>query len=394
MLCTYQCFIKSRTLLTYWWLFILTIALTGCQSSRQPYQQPDVLFIAYDQGESNAFLQLEKSLQQHHINYRILAFGRASEVFDEHPLRLDSSVKRQQQLKNDRNNKLSSAEIDSIIHSLHPGIIYSGMSSVVQAQLMNAFKDQGSYTVAFYDNIDPIGSKEYVQPFLSSVKSPDEYHISSQATRDSFDDRPVFAQSKLTVSGNPALEAWDKIYQQTDTDNIRQELNINKSQPVVVFAGGYDTTYQTYLRIFVEATRSMPSILFLVTYHPKTDGSLEKSITSELATGNVRVIEKGTHSTTALSKLSQAVVVHKSSIAAQALYKNKPVLYVAEPAFNNFLTRLELAPVASTPEQVKIELLSIIDTKTKSTGLDRIGAPEKPSETIAGTLLQRLKDLQ
>lgn len=365
--------------------------LTGCLPARHDSRQLDVLFVAYDQGESNAFLQLEKALQQHQINYRILAFGRASEIFKEHPYRLEALVENQLLLQNDRTRELSSFELEDIIKPIRPGIVYSGMSSVVQAQLLNAFKSKGSYTIAFYDNFDPVADKEYVQPFLNRVIPPDEYHIPSIATRSSFDGQPAFATSVLTVSGTPALEAWDNIYQQTSTDIVRQELNIDKNQPVVVFAGGYDTTYETYLRIFVEAVRAMPSILFLVTSHPKTDGSLERKVVKELAAGNVRVIDKGAHSTTVLSKLSVAVVVHKSSIAAQALYKKKPVLYVAEPEFNNFLTRKQLAFVASSPEQVKSKLLSAIQTDRDSLGLESIGVPDHPSETVAGILQRRLQ---
>ena len=383
---------KNRDFLTRWLGLFLSLLLTGCQPTRHDSRQLDVLFVAYDQGESNAFLQMEKALQQRQINYRILAFGRASEIFKEHPYRLETSIENQQLLRNDRARELSSFELEETIKSLRPSIVYSGMASVIQAQLLNAFKKRGSYTIAFYDNFDPIADKEYVQPFLNRVTPPDEYHIPSIATRSSFDDLPAFENSILTVSGTPALEAWDKVYQQTNTDMVRQELNIDKNKPVVVFAGGYDTTYETYLKAFVRAAGSMPSILFLVTPHPKTDGSLERSVVKTLGTGNIRVVDKNVHSTAVLSKLSVAVVVHKSSIAAQALYKNKPVLYVAEPGFSNFLTRKKLAFVASSTEEVKSKLLSAIQTDRDSLGLKSIGVPVSPSKTIAGILQLRLQD--
>lgn len=375
------------------WLGICLMAvLSGCQPSRHTSRQLDVLFIAYDQGESNAFLQLEKPLQQRQINYRFLAFGRAGEIFRKHPYRLQANVQNQKLLKSDRTRELSSFELDKIVRPLRPGIVYTGMSSVIQAQLTNAFKDKGSYTIAYYDSFDPVGGMDFVQPFLNNSLPPNEYHIPSIATRSSFDDLPAFDQSLLTVSGSPALEAWDKIYQQTNTDVIRQDLYIDRNRPVVVFAGGYEPTYKAHLRVFVLAAKSMPFIQFLVTYHPKTDGSLEREVVKELAPSNVRVINKGRYTTTALSKMAQVVVVHKSSIAPQALYKNKPVLYVAEPEFSNFLTQKKLAFVASSTEQVKNKLLSIIKADSDSSSLDSIGIPDNASLNIARILQLRLQD--
>ncbi len=53
------------------WLLTLSFNLPAANKA-------DLLLVAYDQGESNAFIQLEHSLKGRGISYRILALGRAS----------------------------------------------------------------------------------------------------------------------------------------------------------------------------------------------------------------------------------------------------------------------------------------------------------------------------
>ncbi|MGI9283303.1 MAG: hypothetical protein ACR2PX_27235 [Endozoicomonas sp.] len=354
----------------------------------------DLLLVAYDQGESNAFKQLEKALKKQSINYRILSMGRAAEVFRKHPLNISISVHNAEQLLNNRETAWPSTALIELSQRVNPLIVYSGMASTAQAQILNHMKTHGSYTLAFYDNFDPIVSKEYVQPFLNTVNTLNEFHIPSIATRQSFNDLSFSPAPLYTVSGQPALEAWDEIYRQTDNHRVRLELSLNPQEPVVVFAGGYDDTYEDYFRVFIEATRQIPSVTFLVTYHPKTNGAIEHRWITERGAGNVRLMEKSRNSTAVLTKLSVAVMVHKSSIGTMALYKGKPVIYIAEPEMDNFLIRKKLASLASSPEEVVRKFQSALATHDQFLSLESLGMPDKPSEFITAELKAILEDLR
>ncbi|WP_422138690.1 hypothetical protein [Endozoicomonas sp. ALC020] len=354
----------------------------------------DLLLVAYDQGESNAFKQLEKALKKRGINYRILSIGRAAEIFRNHPLNLTISVPDPEQLRNNRETVWPKSALIELSKRIRPKIVYSGMASAVQAQILNHMKQGGSFTLAFYDNFDPITNKEYVQAFLETIRTLDEFHIPTSATAVSFKDLVFCPNPLYVVIGQPALEAWDDIYRQTDNRSVRLELNIGPNEPVAVFAGGYDDTYEEYFRIFIEATRKLPSVTFLVTHHPKTSGEVERRWIKERGTGNVRLVENNRHSTAALTKMSVAVMVHKSSIGTMARYKGKPVIYIAEPGTDNFLIREKAAFLASTPEEVVKKFQSAIASDNQVPSLESLGIPDQPSLSIAIEIETILEDMR
>ncbi|WP_252178953.1 hypothetical protein [Endozoicomonas sp. 4G] len=358
-------------------------------------QKIDVLLVAYDQGESNAFKQLEKALKKQGLNYRILSMGRAAEIFRNHPLNLTISVPDPEQLRNNRETAWPESALLELSQRINPKIVYAGMASAAQAQILNYMKQQGSFTMALYDNFDDITNQEYVQAFLKTIRTIDEFHLPSSATGVSFNDLVLCPTPLYLVTGQPALEAWDDIYRQTDDRSVRLELNLGPNEPVVTFAGGYDDTYEEYFRVFLEATRKMPSVAFLVTHHPKTNGEIERRLIKEIAAGNVRLMENNRHSTAVLTKISVAVMVHKSSIGTMALYKGKPVIHIAEPEADNFLIRRKLAFLASTPEQVVKKFQAAIATHHQFLSLESLGIPNhQASRFIASEFKDILEELK
>ena len=312
----------------------------------------DVLLVAYDQGESNAFIQIEKELVERDISYRILAMGRAGEIFKDHPNRLYLSTKTPPQLKTDRSLLLPDLITEELAGSYSFKLIYSGMASAAQAQVINLYRNKDVETVAFYDNFEPVQQKGYVQPFLQKLSRVDQFHVASTTTANSFSDLAKQKQAEVIITGQPALEAWDKVYKTTDRQKLRSVLGLEKNIKTVLFAGGYDPTYPQYLRQYILGCRQAQSVLCLITFHPKTDGSLERSEVNLLDAENVRVISGNRYSTAELSTIAELVAVHKSTIAVMAAYKGKPVLYIAEPDFNSFLLDEKLASLASTPVEV------------------------------------------
>ncbi len=372
----------------------LVLALTSflpvvLNASSRPEPVP-VLFIAYDQGESNAFIRIQEELEKQRIQYRILAFGRAADLFHEnrHNINLQA-LGNLTELKQNRHQKLEASQINSIVSRISPQIIYTGMASKVQAQILNAFGSSQHYSIAFYDNFEDVTSKDYVKPFLDELQSVNEFHVPSQITRESFLKLQKATGTTIKVTGQPVLESWDYIYEQTNTHLLRQQLGLSSEQPVVLFAGGYDTSYEESFGAFIRSTRQMPGITFLVSAHPKYNGELENEIINNLAGTNVRLILKNQFSTAVLSTIAKGLVVHKSSIAFQALYKGKPVVYMVDPSFDNELLKRNMAKRASTPAELKASITEILHSTDQPPSLKSLGIPEHSSQIISEILKNR-----
>ena len=362
------------------WLLLLTVKASADNFA--------VLFVAYDQGESNAFIQLEKALQESRVSYRILALGRAEEIFANHPLKLSLSTSLPGSLKTDRTKALPDQAMKELQDRHHFQLVYSGMASVAQAQVLNVANSAGAVTLALYDNFEPVQLKDYVRPFLSRLSRVDQFHVPSRLTAESFSQLSEDKSASIVVTGQPALESWDQVYKKTDRQSLLSNLNLPKTKKIVLFAGGYDSTYPTYLHTFIEGCKQATEYQCLITYHPKTDGSFERQEVTNAKADNLKVVSASRFSTAQLSTIADLVAVHKSSIATMAAYKGKPVLYVAEPEFSSFLIPLNLAQRATTPEQV----VSAFQTLTEQPQPNSVALfpDRKASQCIARIIKQLL----
>ena len=369
----------------FWLLIWLLPAITkGAEQT-----STDVLFVAYDQGESNAFIQLHKQWDKQGISYQILALGRAKSIFSGNSKLIDTdSLNLPANLSTERNLLIDPDKLSQWAKNISPKIVYSGMASRAQAQILNAFANNSVEKIAFYDNLDPLPNKEYTRPFLEEIQQVDEFHVSSSLTAESFQPTANATKAQVVVTGQPAFTAWDSIFNSNSKAKLRQELALDKEDKVVVFAGDYGGDYPNSFEVFIKSTRLMPNTTFLVTHHPKYSGQLEQEAIDSFAGSNVRLIPKGTFSTAELSTIASAVVVHQSSIAQQALYKGIPVLYVAKSTFSNLLTEHHLAERAYTPESIKQALLRIGNPKNKSLQ-DTLGIPKTPIDQVT----QRIKSI-
>ncbi len=357
---------------------MLVFLITSCTTTRLQQPSVDVVFIAYDQGESNAFKPLESTLIAKGISYNILAIGRAAEIFASHPRKLSIPPVDEVTLKENRKTPLSPETIKAITRSISPFIVYTGMASTAQAQLANAFKKQGSYSIAFYDNFDSPLRQPYLTPFLEEIHHPDEFHVPSVPTSQSFAGIALANQARIIVTGQPALESWDEIYKNTNETKLRRELGLNPNDPVVLFAGGYDDGYEQSFRVFMEATKQLPDITFLVTHHPKYSGQLESRIINAFGSKNVRLIPKEVANTASASKLALAIATHKSTVGAQALYKGKPVIYIAAQGYSNFLIEGGLADRTFTPRETAAAIKSAINKRANTSPGHHLGMPAHP----------------
>ena len=381
-------YLPASIILSVLWLFFVPTSY----SSDADYIKTAVLFVAYDQGESNAFLRIQERLKNSNIPYRILAMGRAAEVFKDDPalIPVDRLTHNKALLEN-RDQPLNQKLVYKLAEKISAKIVYTGMASRAQAQIANIWDRRGAKVIAFYDNFESVDSINYVQPFLEELRYIDEFHVPSKTTALSFQSIAASLGAEVTVTGQPTLEDWDRVYKDTDTFLLRETLKIHPEQPVVLFAGDYSSSYPRAFQTFIAATRMLPDTLFLVTYHPKFDGGLERRIIEAQSNGNVHLLHHGTFSTASLSTIASAVIVHKSSVAQQAIYRGKPVIYVADENYQNLMLTEQLAIRASNPEPLAIMINAHIMGYKPPAVAENLGIPDAPGKTIAKLIIDELK---
>jgi len=221
------------------------------------------------------------------------------------------------------------------------------MASAGQAQVLNAFPK--SQQVAIYDNFDPPEGKEFIQPFVKTVGPIHLYMVCAVFLVAPFQD--LFKGTPVEAVGQPALEEWRDVFESTDRTKLRKDLGLEMNQKVIVFAGGTDDTYKKNLDIFVRTVARHPHWKVFVTYHPKTDGSVERAAVKDANARNIKV--SNDIKTNSLATIADVLVCHKSSVCQQAFSVGVSCVYVAGKEYHNFLTDQKLVIRVETEDQLE-----------------------------------------
>lgn len=356
----------------------------------------DFLFVLHNLGETNALLPVIKKLPKD--SYQILAFGKASETLKDNPHRI-STEEFPELATLDPRVSLDPSMISHIKAKVGlPRIIIVGMASIAQAQILNAF-DKGVKKVIFYDNFDPIwspttGPKEYILPFYKTLNEG-TYHLFVPGTSYEPTSRKLekFSSASMYPLGQPSLESWEEVYAKTDLVKLKSELSVPSANRILLFAGGFDpvdeTQYKEDLASFLKGATALDNVSILVTFHPKTDGSVERDLVSSLGGGKCQLIEKDRYSTTELSTIADVVVCFKSTVGAQAAYMGKSVLYIAQ-RYENFLIDSGIAALATDPDSITKSLSLLDSSETKPSFSGTLGIPKDASSLIAKKLTELL----
>ena len=93
---------------------------------------------------------------------------------------------------------------------------------------------------------------------------------------------------------------------------------------------------------------------FIITYHPKTSGALEKKLLRDANLTNVKVFNPTQKfSTFTLATVAQLIIVHVSSIGSLLSIQCKPVVYFANSKYKNIFLQQQLARPASTQHELR-----------------------------------------
>ena len=365
-----------------------------------PKDHDNLLFVLYDTGEVNAFNPVMDTLTERGIPYKIFAFGKAHELLKDNPNMVDlvQTCKLSSSLSDlKREDVPNNQDIRALASCVSPKTVISSMASKLQGVLLTLFKTRNAYTIAYYDNFDSVLEKDYVKPFLETSPLVDEYILPSTTTKDGFE--ILFKDSrhppKFSILGQPSLESWQKVHQSIDLMDLRKKLNLSeKSRPVILFAGGYDDTYEPYIRLFIRTLKNLP-VLGYITPHPKTDGSLERRVFEEEGSPkNIRIFTKEEQtsgfSTLNLSTLSKALVCHKSTVCTQALAVGIPAIYLAgKDDYTNFTIIGGISNQAETQKEFEALIMDLLSPQKKSPpSLEKLGIPKNATENITNHLIE------
>ncbi len=354
-------------------LIIFCLAFTQCSDSDK---NPKYLVHLHHLGDANAIIPVLDQIKD--SDYKIILTGTAAQKYKDHKniIALPGDLE-----KMSPTDLFSDSQIKIILKHTPTKLFLSGIASRSQAQLNNILRNNSVKTATYYDNFDPPfpkGSQEsYITPYLEeyseSIASPTILLLPTPALKQVFHKIKKFSNCPIEIVGQPTLTSWDMFYDQFNEEKqrlLKKELNLTPDKRIIVFAGGYDPVfkdiYKKQLETFLKVAAEIKGVKVLVTYHPKTSGDIEKDAILKYGNNNAIIIEKGTYSTQELTTIADIVATYKSSIGAQALYKGKNVLYIAEPAYENTFVENNLATHASTFDRMMNSLLPTISMNSKS----------------------------
>ena len=347
-----------------------------------------ILFAVYDVADLNALKIVADTPEMREKKVCFFALGQANIQLKDDPRVVFHDVGAGGADAWPRDKLLSQDTLKRLQGTLHPKIIVTGMASAAQNQILALASDNA---FAFYDNFDPIKEKEYVQAFLSQSQrsgvKPGAYWVASEKTAQSFYDDTRTCDVPIDIVGQPVLEEWATLFKGTDRAALRQTLGIEKDRSVILFAGGYDGSYEAHFRLFLEAVVPLIEALkleVLITYHPKPKGVLEKKLVGALHNPHVRVIDAPPIgiATNKLATLANIFMCHKSSLGPQAVSQGLPMVYVADPVtYKNFVIEEKLAYISNDKNMLS-RLIKKLLHQHNDVSLKPLGMPEEPSSRI------------
>jgi hypothetical protein len=281
-------------------------------------KETDLLVVLFDAGETNALLPVLEKLHEEGRIFSIAVCGTAAELvkkrpeFSEHLLEIDSRIDKTWT----RDQMLLESRILEIKKKVQPKVVLTGVASQIQAQLLDAYKHEAR-TLAYWDNFSPNGANPYFTKALEVQKHADKvlYPSDFVASAEEFASRPK--EEKIVV-GQPSLDVWKK-----ELSAVNRHAIWKSPDSVITYIGSYGPEYEEALRLFVRCIREshFPGKV-IIQLHPKSDGAFEKTVCSGAP---FLFLPLSTIEAVAIADL---VVCYNSTVAFQASFSGKKVLYV------------------------------------------------------------------
>ncbi|MFN7662268.1 MAG: hypothetical protein ACK5PQ_00870 [Alphaproteobacteria bacterium] len=364
-------------------LFLSLLSQLSFSASKRPV---DVLLYGHGIGDSKALQQIIKELKKTNLSYTVVASGEGIKVLEEqkdiHTLKWGSLKKKADPLR--------SSEIEYLKQQWKPRIVLTGMSSVAQAEVLNAFPK--AKRVILYDKFEDPRNISSLKPFLKTVGSVDVCLVPSQSLIPSFE--VLFKGTQIEVVGHPALKEWENVFFNIDRSKLRQKLGIEPTQKVVVFFGGRGEGYQESLDLFCNAVKNHSGWKVLVVPYPAEDGWTEKKAVGHKSHMSV---EMG-YALPELASIADAVVCPRLSVCPMVFLMGVPCVYLESKDYSDSFIERGWIERLQTKAQLEQWLIGALEEKPEpwTTRRNRIQnfaqgeIPAAPSAQIIASILEGL----
>jgi CDP-glycerol glycerophosphotransferase (TagB/SpsB family) len=310
---------------TFLYIGILVVLSLGCTHQFHETSQRKVVFLLFDAGETKALLPVIENLRARGVPEEIIALGPAQSLVEKDP----SYVNLQKKCKSSdnlnlrwpRDLQLPAFERDRLLQCLTPTLVVTGLFSSFQEQISAGFKSRNISVWGYYDSFSESGLYAIGTDLLSSLE---KILVPSNSIQKAAEKR--VPGKSISVVGQPSLEEWRSFASKTDARKILARLELTKTFPVILYAGGYGEDYEASFREFVKSSLELKDFIILVSPHPSSKGSFEKNTIEEFEAHHLRVVP-GSIATQEVAIIADVVVTHRSSVGVQALFLSKPVIY-------------------------------------------------------------------
>ncbi len=324
-------------------LFLLTL------SSSLFAKENDILFVGFDAGETNIWVQVLKNWQEAPKS-QVLTMATATKVVKEAEIKhiaiedLGVSCPANQRL-----HELSRTDLEKI-GRLSASTVVTGMYSTPERQIAELFHEKGSRVVAVWDNFStyPKLPQDLVANVEKLVHVADVVLVPSHDIARDLNTR--FHTDKAIALGQPTLDLWEEKIVHVDKTAALAKTPFKQEVPILTYIGGYEEKgngYNDSFLMFVQSVESLNTpVQLIIQLHPRADGSFEKKVLeSRKPQFPPYFISNGKQlSTFEAVALADLNICHRSTVAIQGLFAGKRFMHVDVPCtpFSHFAIEKKL----------------------------------------------------
>jgi hypothetical protein len=308
-------------------LFAVVACLSGCWAN----DPSSVAFVVYDAGETLGLLPVAGLLEERDIEVRWMPLTPwAADLLTANGqdfLTLPARIEEMAHLEA-RDAATDMAYWVEALAKDPPRLAVSGLVSTAQAQLGEWFSSAGIPTRGFHDGFQP------PRPGSMAVRTASAFQelwVPTARVRDAF----LAMEIPAILAGQPTLEAWRRTSREVEVETVRQRLGVEPGQRMLLFAGQYGPGYEEVLASFLGgmglALAEDPSLILVVSHHPRTDGSAEARALDGAGLPRAAMAPDGM-STMELATAAEVLLTWTSTVGVQAAFMGRPVIYFSPPA--------------------------------------------------------------
>ncbi|MBS0603421.1 MAG: hypothetical protein JSS60_00115 [Verrucomicrobia bacterium] len=361
-------------------------------------EKSDLLFVGFDAGESNIWMQVLKSWEDA-PDVQVLTMAAASKVVKDasldHVIEIESlglSCSANQRLQEFSPEELQKLDV------LSAPVLVTGMYSAPERQIAEAFAKKGSKVIGVWDNFSTYDKlpADLVANVAQIIAVAEAILVPSSEIAADLNAR--FKTDKAVAMGQPTLQMWEEKIAEVDRKKALAKTSFSSQLPILTYISGYEEKGNGYNDSFVLFARSLNALdkpaQVIVQLHPRSDGSFEKRILESFSSQNpdfpAFFISDGKQlSTIEAVALSDLGICHRSTVAIQALFAGKRFMHVDLPdtSFSHFAIEKGLIPQCLSVDTAAKYIAEHLRDPVQTAALyEEAGIPQSATQIFQGFL--------